>query len=159
MDYLTLRKRTVIKRYHDSDIFNVKGESKNNKSALPQKNRKTQGSLEKTKNDLFNTLGNEKSVKIKPLKKKIYIQNYLNTDIFNVHLNESDKKKKKLVLKKIMMMRIIIMIMIFREMNLVIIRRILRKVIPIIYFLVEVLFLFHKKQVNINYIKDYLIFR
>lgn len=94
MDYLTLRKRTVFKRYHDSDIFNVKGESKNNKSALPQKNRTTQGSLEKTKNDLFNTLGNEKSVKIKPLKKKIYIQNYLNTDIFNVHLNESDKKKK-----------------------------------------------------------------
>ncbi len=94
MDYLTLRKRTIFKRYHDSDIFNVKGESKNNKSALPQENRTTQGSLEKTKNDLFNTLGNEKSVKIKPLKKKIYIQNYLNTDIFNVHLNESDKKKK-----------------------------------------------------------------
>ena len=71
MDYIELRKRTVFKRYHDSDIFNLKNDSKFNKSSNPSKNRTTQGSLEKTKNDLFNTLENQKTMKAKPHKKKI----------------------------------------------------------------------------------------
>ena len=70
MDYIGLRKRTVFKSYHDSDIFNLKNDSKFNKSSNPSKNRTTQGSLEKTKNDLFNTLENQKTMKAKPHKKK-----------------------------------------------------------------------------------------
>ena len=95
MDYIKLRKRTVIGKYHDSDIFNLKNEIKLNKSSNPSKNRTTQGSLEKTKDDIFNTMNDDKERKFKPLKKKVYIQNYLNTDIFNTHLNDSPEKKKK----------------------------------------------------------------
>ena len=94
MDYIERRKRTVFNIYHDSDIFHLKKESNNNKSALPKKNRTIQGSLEKTKDDIFNTLGNDKTRKIKPSKKRVYIQNYLNTDLFNMNLNDSGKKKK-----------------------------------------------------------------
>ena len=94
MDYIQLRKRTVIKKYHESDIFNLKKDSQLNKSSRPLKNRTTQGPLEKTKDDIFNTLDNNKARRIKPRKKKIYIQNYLNTDIFNNNLNESDKNIK-----------------------------------------------------------------
>ena len=94
MDYIQLRKRTVIKKYHESDIFNLKKDSQLNKSSRPLKNRTTQGTLEKTKDDIFNTLDNNKARRIKPRKKKIYIQNYLNTDIFNNNLNESDKNIK-----------------------------------------------------------------
>ena len=94
MDYIKLRKRNIIKRYHDSDIFNLKTDSKLNKSTNPLKHRTTQESLEKTKDDLFNTLNSSKPRIIKPLKKKVYIQNYLNTDLFNEHLNDSGKKKK-----------------------------------------------------------------
>ena len=95
MDYIKLRKRTVIGKYHDSDIFNLKNEIKLNKSSNPSKNRTTQGSLEKTKDDIFNTMNDDKERKFKPLKKKVNIQNYLNTDIFNTHLNDSPEKKKK----------------------------------------------------------------
>ena len=95
MDYIELRKRTVFKRYHDSDIFNLKTESKLNKSSNPSKNRKTQASLEKTKDDLFNTLQNQKIIRNKPLKKKVYVQNYLSKDIFNSNFNDSDRDKKK----------------------------------------------------------------
>ena len=77
MDYIELRKRTVIKKYHDSDIFNLKKEQKLNKSINPSKNRTIQGSLEKTKDDIFNTLDNGKTRRIKPRGKKIYVQNYL----------------------------------------------------------------------------------
>ena len=95
MDYIELRKRTVFKRYHDSDIFNLKKDSKLNKSSIPSKNRTTQGSLEKTKNDLFNTLESQKTIKVKPLKKKIYVQNYLSKDIFNSDFIDSDREKNK----------------------------------------------------------------
>ena len=95
MDYIELRKRTVFKKYHDSDIFNLKFDSKLNKSSNHNKNRTTQGSLEKTKNDLFNTLENQKTIKVKPHKKKIYVQNYLNTEIFNSDFMESDREKNK----------------------------------------------------------------
>ena len=95
MDYIELRKRTVFKRYHDSDIFNLKKDSKLNKSSNPNKNRTTQTSLEKTKDDLFNTLDHQKIYKVKPLKKKIYVQNYLNTDFFNTDLIDSDREKNK----------------------------------------------------------------
>ena len=95
MDYIELRKRTVFKRYHDSDIFNLKTESKLNKSSNPSKNRTTQASLEKTKDDLFNTLQNQKIIRNKPLKKKVYVQNYLSKDIFNSNFNDSDRDKKK----------------------------------------------------------------
>ena len=94
MDYIELRKRTVIKKYHDSDIFNLKKDQKLNKSTNPSKNRTTQGSLEKTKDDIFNTTDNGKKGRIKPRGKKIYIQNYLNTDLFNSELNDSNKKTK-----------------------------------------------------------------
>ena len=95
MDNIELRKRTVFKRYHDSDIFNLKNDSKFNKSSNPSKNRTTQGSLEKTKNDLFNTLENQKTMKAKQHKKKIFVQNYLNTDIFKSDFMESDREKNK----------------------------------------------------------------
>ena len=95
MDYINLRKRTVIRKYHDSDIFNLKNEMSFNKSSNPSKNRTTQGSLEKTKDDIFNTLNNDKERRVKPLKKKVYIQNYLNHDLFNTHLNDTPKNKKQ----------------------------------------------------------------
>ena len=95
MDYIELRKRTVFKRYHDSDIFNLKNDYKLNKSSNPSKNLTTQSSLEQTKNDLFNTLENQKPFKTKPIKKKIYVQNYLNTDIFNPDFMDSDREKNK----------------------------------------------------------------
>ena len=95
MDYIELRKRTVFKRYHDSDIFNLKNDYKLNKSSNPSKNLTTQSSLEQTKNDLFNTLENQKTFKVKPIKKKIYVQNYLNTDIFNPDFMDSDREKNK----------------------------------------------------------------
>ena len=94
MDYIELRKRTVIKKYHDSDIFNLKKEQKLNKSTNPSKYRTIQGSLEKTKDDIFNTLDNGKTRRIKPRGKKIYVQNYLNTDLFNSELNDSGRKKE-----------------------------------------------------------------
>ena len=95
MDYIELRKRTVFKRYHDSDIFNLKNDYKLNKSSNPSKNLTTQSSLEQTKNDLFNTLENQKTFKTKPIKKKIYVQNYLNTDIFKPDFMDSDREKNK----------------------------------------------------------------
>ena len=95
MDYIELRKRTVFKRYHDSDIFNLKNDYKLNKSSNPSKNLTTQSSLEQTKNDLFNTLENQKTLKSKPIKKKIYVQNYLNTDIFKPNFMDSDREKNK----------------------------------------------------------------
>ena len=94
MDYTHLRKRTLIRKYHDSDIFNLK-ELKLNKSNNFIKQRIVQGSLEKTKDDIFNTLENKTSVK--PLKRPTYIRNYLNTDIFNTHLDDSAKKKKSYI--------------------------------------------------------------
>ena len=95
MDYIQLRKRNVISKYHDSDIFNLKNETKLNKSSNPSRMHTYQPSLEKTKNDIFNTLEENKDKKIKPLQKKAYIQNYLNTDIFNTHLDDSVKKNKQ----------------------------------------------------------------
>ena len=95
MDYIQLRKRNVISKYHDSDIFNLKNETKLNKSSNPSRMHTYQPSLEKTKNDIFNTLEENKVKKIKPLQKKAYIQNYLNTDIFNTHLDDSVKKNKQ----------------------------------------------------------------
>ena len=44
MDNIQLRKRTVIKKYHESDIFNLKKDSQLNKSSRPLKDRTTQGS-------------------------------------------------------------------------------------------------------------------
>ena len=95
MDYIQLRKRNVINKYHDSDIFNLKNETKLNKSSNPSRMRTYQPSLEKTKDDIFNTLEENKVKKIKPLQKKTYIQNYLNTDIFNTHLDNSVKKNRQ----------------------------------------------------------------
>ena len=67
MDFIKMRKKAVIQKYHDSDIFNTK---KN--STLVQKNKKfnyKQPSIEKTKNDIFHTLeSNSNSFKIKPKK-------------------------------------------------------------------------------------------
>ena len=95
MDYIQLRKRNVISKYHDSDIFNLKNETKLNKSSNPSRMRTYQPSLEKTKDDIFNTLQENKVKKIKPLQKRTYIQNYLNTDIFNTHLDNSVKKSRQ----------------------------------------------------------------
>ena len=89
-----MRKKTLVRKYHDSDIFNLKNEPKLNKSINFKKERIVQGSLEKTKDDIFNTLDTNKTKRVRPLKKHTYIQNYLNTDIFNTNIDDSAKKKK-----------------------------------------------------------------
>ena len=93
MDYIQLRKRTVIRKYHDSDIFNLKNIQKLNKTSNTSKNRTLQSSLEKTKDDIFGTSNSTNPKKIQLKRKKIYIQNYLKTDIFNSHFDDSGKKK------------------------------------------------------------------
>ena len=92
MDYFQLRKKKFINKYHDSDIFNTRAESNLNKSYHPPRYKTAQPSLEKTKSDVFNT--KEKSVnpaKTKPLKRKIYINNY-KSDIFNIKKSPKHKK-------------------------------------------------------------------
>ena len=93
MDYIQLRRRTVIRKYHDSDIFNLKNIQKLNKTSNTSKNRTLQSSLEKTKDDIFGTSNSTNPKKIQSKRKKIYIQNYLKTDIFNSHFDDSGKKK------------------------------------------------------------------
>ena len=93
MDYIELRKKNVYKKYHDSDIFNIKNDSNIDKSYKDPKYKTAQQSLEKTKNDIFNT--KEKNVgptKTKALnRRKLHLNNY-KSDIFNINLNDIKKK-------------------------------------------------------------------
>ena len=96
MDYIELRKKNVYNKYHDSDIFNIKSESNLDKSYKIPKYKTAQQSLEKTKNDIFNT--KEKNVeptKTKALnRRKINIKNY-KSDIFNINLNDIKKSGQR----------------------------------------------------------------
>ena len=70
MDCIELRKRTVFKRYHNSDIFNLfKTNSKLNKFSNQFKNSSTKESLKKPKMIYLIYYINKKIIWIKPLKK------------------------------------------------------------------------------------------
>lgn len=88
MDYLELRKRKVFRKYQESDIFNTKAESNQNKSYHYPKYKSRQQSLIETKNDIFNTT--EKNINFSQTKRKINTLNY-KSDIFN--LREQKNKK------------------------------------------------------------------
>jgi len=93
MEMSEINKRNFFKKYHDSDIFNIKIDSNTNRTDKHLRYKTAQSSLEKTKNDLFNTAGkNNDSTKTKPLKRrKINLQNY-KSDIFNLNEQKNNKK-------------------------------------------------------------------
>ena len=53
MNLIEIRKRTLFKKYHDSDIFNIQTDANINKSYRPPKYKTAQTSLEKTKNEFI----------------------------------------------------------------------------------------------------------
>jgi len=92
MNLIEIRKRTLFKKYHDSDIFNIQTDANINKSYRPPKYKTTQPSLEKTKSDIFNTNENKKiTSQTKPIRlRRLNLKNY-KSDIFN--LKEPKKGK------------------------------------------------------------------
>ena len=94
MDYIELRKRKLFKKYHESDIFNIKTEPNMNKTYRPSLHKTVQPSLDKTKSDIFNT--KEKNGDLKKsktvTKRKLHLKNY-KSDIFNTNVNDINRKK------------------------------------------------------------------
>ena len=94
MDYIELRKRKLFKKYHESDIFNIKTEPNMNKTYRPSLHKTVQPSLDKTKSYIFNK--KEKNGDLKKsktvTKRKLHLKNY-KSDIFNTNVNDINRKK------------------------------------------------------------------
>ena len=96
MNLIEERKRTLFKKYHDSDIFNTQVDANLNKSYRPPKYKATQPSLEKTKSDIFNTIENKKEKsQSKPIRlRRLNLKNY-KSDIFNLKETKRGKSCKR----------------------------------------------------------------